>query len=129
MARARTATITEPLSDLDREALERALAIDRKRDAACRQQIEERLGAEPWFEVARLAAQRCQETSLHLRPWECWPPCAVAVDDVDEPGYEHRGIRQSAELLRRMLAIGLSRFEPDPESALRRAEGKGRGAD
>ena len=117
-----TATPQEPLSDLDRQALERAIEIDRKRSNACRLQIDDKLRSEPWLEVAKFAAQRCQEDALHLKPWECWPPCVVAVDDVDRRGYAHRGIGKSAALLRRMLAAGLSRYEPDVINALARVE-------
>jgi hypothetical protein len=109
-----TETATAEPSDLDREALERAIAIERARDKASRQQIDEKLKTEPWLKVAVFCAQHCQEISLHLKPWECWPPCVVSVDDVDEPGLEHRGITKSAALLRRMLAAGRSRYEPDP---------------
>ena len=35
---------------------------------------------------------------------------------------EHRGIAKSAALLRRLLAAGRSRFEPDPIAALEAAE-------
>jgi hypothetical protein len=112
----------EPLSDLDRQALDLAITIDRERNKACRQQIDDKLRTEPWLRVAKFAAQRCQEIALHLQPWECWPPCVVSIDEVDTPGYEHRGVSQSAALLRRMLAAGLSRYEPDPINALARAE-------
>ena len=115
-------TTQELLSDLDRRALERAIAIERARDAATRAQIEAKLKTELWLSVAVFCVEHCQEIALHLRPWECWPPSAVAVEDVDEPKYEHRGISQSAALLRRMLAAGLSRYEPDPVRALEAAE-------
>jgi hypothetical protein len=114
---------TAPLSALDRRALERAIEIDRERSAACRAQIDDKLRSEPWLEVAQFAAHRCQEIALHLAPWECWPPAAVAVD-VDEPGFAHRGISQSAALLKRMLKAGLSRYEPDPLAAIEAVEAR-----
>jgi hypothetical protein len=117
----KTAT-QERLSDLDRDALERAIATDRARNAACRAQIKEKLRTEPWLEVARFAARSCQSNALHLAPWECWPPCAVEIDDVDEPGYAHRGISKSAALLRRMLSLGISRWHSDPLAAIEAAE-------
>ena len=112
----------EPLSDLDRQALDLAITIDRERNKACRQQIDDKLRTEPWLRVAKFAAQRCQEIALHLQPWECWPPCAVSVDEVDAPGFEHRGVSQSAALLRRMLACGVSRWHPDPIAAIEAAK-------
>src|SRR5262245_26741294 len=116
------ATPPESLSDLDRQALDLAITIDRERNKACREQIDDKLRTESWLGVAKFAAQRCQEIALHLQPWECWPPCAVSVEEVDAPGYEHRGISQSAALLRRMLAAGLSKYEPDPIKALARVK-------
>lgn len=118
----RRTVATQQISDLDRQALERAIEIERARNAACRAQINHKLKTEPWIEVAKSAARHCQDVALYLPPWQCWPPCVVEIDDVDEPGYEHRGITQSAALLRRMLAAGLSRYEPDPENALARVE-------
>jgi hypothetical protein len=118
MTKATATTAAEALSDLDRRALELAIKIDRQRNKACRLQLDDKLKTEAWIEVARFAAHRCQEISLHLAPWQCWPPSRVAVDDVDKPGYEHRGIGQSAALLRRMLAAGVSRYHPDPLAAL-----------
>jgi len=123
MTKATATTAAKGLSDLDREALERAIAIDRKRSKACRQQIDDKLrDGEPWLEVAQFCAHRCQEIALHLKPWECWPPCRVEPDDTDRPSYERRGIGQSAALLRRMLSLGVSKFDPDPVGAVTRAE-------
>ena len=39
----------EPLSDLDRQALDLAITIDRERNKACRQQIDDKLRTEPWL--------------------------------------------------------------------------------
>jgi hypothetical protein len=76
----------------------------------------------PWLEAAVDAARLCQEHALALKPWQCWPPCAVTPNDTDVPGLEHRRIGASARLLRRMLAANVSRFEPDPIEALARVE-------
>ena len=64
-----------------------------------------------WEEVAKFAAYCAQHVSLNLRPWET-PPCSCSADG-DGPG---------SALLRRLLAAGLSRFEPDPAAALAREE-------
>jgi hypothetical protein len=104
--------------------LERAIEIDRARSAACCAQIDDKLKDEPWLEVAQFATARCQAIALHLSPWECWPPCAVEVGETDAPGFEHRGISQSAQLLKRMLKANLSRYEPDPLTALQEAEAR-----
>jgi hypothetical protein len=84
--------------------------------------IDRYLAEKPWLEAAIDASHICQETRLNLRPWQCWPPCAVEVGDKDKPGLEHRGIRNSAALLRRMLSLGISRWHPDPLKAIAAAE-------
>ena len=119
-----TQTLTEAdLSEVDVAALKLALATARARDAAW---VDELLRTEPWFKAARAAAICCQERALKLRPWQCWPPAAVEVDDVDMVGYEHRGITQSAALLRKMLRVGVSRFHPSPLVAIEQAKAKAR---
>jgi hypothetical protein len=62
-------------------------------------------------------AYGAQIDALHLEPWQD-PPCVIDLDDVDENN------EQGAALLRRMLAAGVSRYDPDPMRALERAEGK-----
>jgi hypothetical protein len=69
-------------------------------------------------------AYHCQMRSLILRPWEC-PP--VWVHDPDDPFDGERPNEMSrrldsAGLLKRMLSHGISRYEPDPEGALRMVE-------
>lgn len=91
----------------DREALQRALALARTFDRARAEQLDAKLGDEPWSDVATFAAHVCQCRALHLRPWERSP--AMAADDDDGP---------AGQLLRRMLAAGFSRYEPDPLAAL-----------
>ena len=110
------------LTETDRLALTLAIETARKLSPADRVQIDDKLGREPWFTVAKFAAHSCQETALRLPPWQCWPPCAVEVDDDDEPGLERRGIRNSAALLRRMSTLGISRWHPDPVAAIETAE-------
>jgi hypothetical protein len=50
--------------------------------------------------------------SLRLPQW-INPPCWVHEDDPEEDDKDEQ------ELLRRMLAAGLSRYEPDPLAALK----------
>jgi hypothetical protein len=111
-------TEQEPLSDLDRLALARAVEIERARNPACRQRIDRLAAEEGWLAAAQSAARHCQDIALHLSPWQCWPPSVVEPDETDEPGCEHRGITASAKLLRRMLRAGVSKYDPDPEAAL-----------
>jgi hypothetical protein len=111
--------MTTELRDGDRQALELAIAIGRTLRPDL---IDRYLAEKTWLEAATDASRICQETRLNLRPWECWPPCEVEVDSTDEPGLEHRGIRNAAALLRRMLALGISRWHPDPVAAIEAAE-------
>jgi len=60
-------------------------------------------------------ATSLQEKNLGLRPWEIAP---ASIDDIEASlaieGTDHRGHRRAATMLRRMLALGLSKWEPDP---------------
>ena len=103
--------MTADLSQTDRDALERAIQILR-REPERAQQIDEMLKHQKWFEVATFAARHCQMASLRLPQW-INPPCWVHEDDPEEDDKDEQ------ELLRRMLAAGLSRYEPDPLAALK----------
>lgn len=94
---------TDDIDEIDREALERCLAI------ACEDEPYrlERLKSDPWLEVAEAAAYHCQYESMNLRPWD-FPPCWSDVDGTGPAG----------DIVRRLKAAGLSRFEPDPLAAL-----------
>jgi hypothetical protein len=112
-------TVEPPLSDTDRQALELAIEIGRELRPDL---IDYFLAEKPWLDAAIDASHLCQTLKLNLRPWECWPPCAVAVGETDAPGLEHRGISKSAALLRKMLSLGISRWHPGPVAALAAAE-------
>ena len=100
--------MTKRLRRIDRSALKRAIALTR---------------AEAWQDVGEFCAMHCQMRSLQLKPWQ-WP--LVLVLDIkaslraspDDPHQEH----DAAKLLQRMLAAGISRFDPDPLGSLDRAE-------
>jgi hypothetical protein len=117
-----------PLSAVDREALERAIELAKAESPAQCKQIDNMLLKDGWGEAAQFAAYACQDRNLKLAPWQMPPvwvrgdPDAILAAPVT--GHDHRGLRQAALLLKRLLAAGLSRFEPDPEAALAKAEGK-----
>ena len=92
---------------IDRAALVRAMEMARN-DPERARQLDAKLKNEPWHEVARFAAYVCQCDNLKLLPHQT-PPCAVIPNDRD---------KDAVNLLRRMLAAGLSEFEPDPLKAL-----------
>jgi hypothetical protein len=107
------------LDPVDREALERAMAIAMQRDPLSAEHLASKLKDEPWREVAEFAAYSCQIESLSLKPWQD-PPVSID-EDADEPDNAERASNTAArKLLRQMLRAGVSRYEPDPLTALRR---------
>jgi len=113
----------------DREALKRAVELMRKERGVRREQIEQKLRDQPWEEAARFAAYHRQFTRLHLKPWQ-FAPCWIDPDDIEDilAGGDDGQQYGAALLLKRMLAAGLSRFEPDPEAALEQAKKSGEAA-
>ena len=107
-------TLLEPLADVDEAAIE----MERQQNP---KEIAEMLYNRTFEEVGMFAVGRCQDRTLGLRPWEC-PP--FQTKPVDEPG-DSWGCRPGeVELLKRMLAAGISRYHPDPMRALTEAERK-----
>jgi hypothetical protein len=110
------------LSRVDREALERALAMDPDRNPTSNTP-NRRLEPERWYEAGKSAAYACQCAALRPKPWQPVPANEyVSVTDDDREYGPVMGRAAAAELLRRMLAAGLSRYEPDPVNALARVE-------
>jgi hypothetical protein len=106
------------LSAVDRAALELAVEHDLTlSDAATRQQIKTKLREEPWLDVAMFCAYGRQCTALRLSPWQP-APCQVEIDDDDGNDGPIMGRRAAADLLRRMLSLGISRWHPDPLTAI-----------
>jgi hypothetical protein len=105
-------------TEIDREALERALELARQEPQRA-EQLDEKLKDEPWHAVARFAAYVCQCRNLRLPPWQS-PPCWADEDERDP----RENFADAQKLLRRMLAAGLSRFEPQPLEALSKAAKK-----
>jgi hypothetical protein len=113
------------LTKADRDALRRALEMARAGSEEEREHIDRVLAEDGWQRAAETAAYHCQDARLHLKPWQP-PPCWIrnlagnlaAGDDGVGGRYA------AAKLVQRLLARGLSRFEPDPLGALEAAEGK-----
>jgi hypothetical protein len=117
------------LSAVDREALERALDMARKESPQQAAQIDVMIRERGWNRAAEFASYCCQDANLKLRPWQMPPVWLKGDPDVVLAGIDrghrggdqdYRGCRQAALLVKRLLAAGLSRFEPDPETALAR---------
>jgi hypothetical protein len=51
------------------------------------------------------------------------PPCATHLDSaLRQPFGDTRGAREAGEIPKKMLTLGLSRFEPHPLAAIAEAE-------
>lgn len=100
------------LDAVDRDALERAMQLCAQRDPSRAEQLDGKLRqGDPWVEVAEFASYSCQIHALSLKPWQS-PPCVADEDDPDEQD------KKAQHLLRKMLAAGVSRYDPDPLKAL-----------
>jgi hypothetical protein len=98
------------VNKIDKAALELAIELKlRDKDQTEVAQIKDMFAdrTRTWTEVAEFAAYSCQIAALQLKRWQN-PPC-VCDGEGDEPG---------DRLLRRMLAAGVSQFDPDPLAAV-----------
>ena len=75
---------------------------------------------QPWRDYS------CQVGALRLKPWES-PPCHVYYTAPDNRDGMKQGLRdaRAGDLADRLMAAGLSIYEPDPAAALARAEKRG----
>jgi hypothetical protein len=102
----------------DLEAMRRAIEMLRG-DVELRDSVAAMLQNQSEEEVGLFASTILQLRALRLRPWEATPAESFNVADPSD----HFGARPNeVALLRRMLALGLSRYEPDPLKAIERAE-------
>jgi hypothetical protein len=99
---------------VDRDALTRALAMVRTLDPIIVQAVESLLKTS-WQEAAEYACYHCQMKSLQLRPWQA-PP--LRSDDAVDPAGLYGAREQEVALRQRMIALGISIFEPDPLAAI-----------
>ena len=105
----------DDLAEHDRDALQRCMEIASSKDGDRKEQLDSMLATQSWIDVAMFAASVTQSRSLALKPWH-EPPSICDEHDENERD------KQGQALLRRMLAAGISRFEPDPLAALAEAE-------
>src|SRR5215510_12600845 len=110
-------TKSNRIDRVDKEALERALVLERRCDPQRAVWLDEQVVKVGWREAAEDAARRQQYRNLRLRPWMV-TPSEVNPDSEDAIGCEHRGVARAAQLLRQLLDAELSRFEPNPLAAL-----------
>jgi len=120
-------TTKQQLSQVDREAVTRAIELKRARSPADRREVDEMLKTNAWFEVAEDAVYCCQRSLIAPRLWQPTvadiPPDQVeAIIARGDDGLA--GNYAAAKLLRRMLKAGLSKYEPQVLQKL--AEAKAR---
>jgi hypothetical protein len=108
-----------PMTRRDKDALQRALDMVRALDPIVVAAVDRMLKSETWEEASKYAVYHLQMKSLRLRPWMC-PPCDS--DDVVDPAGMCGGKPEEVALRQRMIALGLSPYEPDPLAAIERAE-------
>jgi hypothetical protein len=98
-----------PLSKRDHAALLECLRLGQHHPEIGRAPPDS--GEHDWYARATWACYVLQYRDLNLRPWEPVPY------EVDPAGTDERDAAARV-LLRRMLAMGLSRFDPNPSQAL-----------
>jgi hypothetical protein len=106
------------LRDLDLEAMRQAIAELLKAEPTWNGTIAGMLQAQPFEQVGAFAAGVLQVRNLHLKPHEC--PPVDTLDGAPADCYGRRG--GEIPLLRKMLSLNISRYDPDPLAAIERAE-------
>jgi hypothetical protein len=105
--------------DIDKDAFKRAIEMVLQLEPSSSGTITKMLEEKPFTEVGEWASGVCQARTLRLRPWQAAPS---STSNVEHPRDVY-GIRPAeVGLLRRMLGLGLSRFEPNPLKAIERVE-------
>jgi hypothetical protein len=95
---------------IDRDAMKRSIDAMRAESPDCAKEIDDKIRCEGFEAAGEFAADRVQSANLKLRPWET-SPCNIW-------GYDQS---KAIALRDRLVAAGLSVFEPDPVTALREA--------
>jgi hypothetical protein len=114
------------MGNRDREALKRAFDLASAESEEERAHIERIRAEDGWQRAAETAAYHLQDHALGLQPWQP-PPCWIRGNPDSHLAGADDGImgwHAAAKLVQRLLACGLSRFEPNPERALATAEAR-----
>jgi hypothetical protein len=114
--------VDDDIAEVDRLALDRAIQLTlAEEDQGRVEQVQSMLKERSWGEVALFCAYHQQGRNLCIKPWE-YTPCWIEPDEVDaiiacrQDGQQYG----AAKLLKRMLAAGLSAFDPTPLQSLAR---------
>ena len=105
---------------VDQEALRRAVRLTRADEVRDAQIARKLANGQPWESVAKFCAYHQQCSTLRLRPWQ-QPPCHSG-DDEPVDRHPSDGRVAAWQLRARLLAAGLSQYEPDPIRALHEVE-------
>jgi hypothetical protein len=112
---------TTGLSQVDEAALQLAYEIGRSESPAYRAHLDAIEAESGWRTAAEHACFHLQCKNQHLKCWECPPSsCINNIDVIDDLVYGSR--TKEVKLRRRMLALGLSLYEPDPAAAIAKAK-------
>jgi hypothetical protein len=106
------------LSRRDRAAMKASIAVA-KRNSQWRDRVEEKLRTEGFEAAGRYAAACVQYAGLQLKPWQV-PPAAIG-DGVSPHPYAGNTPAE-VSLRKRMAALGVSFYVPDPVAAIQEAE-------
>ncbi len=103
------------LSRIDRNAMQRAIALTRAEDNGRREQIDHMRRTDNLEEVGTFCASHCQSRNLGLQPWQTLPiwvgDLAVALR---KPFGDQSGGCEAAERLQKMLKLGLQQVRAEP---------------
>ena|SRR5258705_13273761 len=104
----------------DLEAMRRAIAT-LQADPERRDSVEGMLQKQGEQAAGLFAVGLLQVRNLRLKPWEC-PPCDTY--NVKDPSDCYGQRPNEVRLLQRMLAAGVSRYDPNPMQAITAAEAR-----
>jgi hypothetical protein len=102
----------------DRAAMRASIAVA-KRNNQCRDRVEQKLKTEGFEAAGRYAASCVQYAALKLKPWQV-PPADIG-DGVSPHPYAGNTPAE-VNLRKRMAALRISYFVPDPVAAIQEAE-------
>jgi hypothetical protein len=106
------------LSRRDRAAMKASIAVA-KRNSLWRDRVEQKLKVEDFEVAGRYAASCAQYAALKLKPWQV-PPADIG-DGVSPHPYAGNTPAE-VNLRKRMAALGVSFYVPDPVAAIQEAE-------
>jgi hypothetical protein len=115
------------LTSADVAALNRTIELAlAEKDQARVEQVKWKLQHNDRRETAEFCCYRQQSRDLELRPWESGPAWLnpEQVDSIIAQGPTHNGGYTAAVVLKRMLAHGLSKYDPTPRESIDRARGR-----